>query len=201
MSERDVTVSAVYGYEAGLAEGQAERADLRRQLAEAQEELEKCRRGNEAIVRQYGTKLAEQQARVEQLESRLESLPENVERIPMPCRRCQEYQARIATLEAALRAWEKWEGDIIADPDCWPSDDCLPRITQALWDRVVDELQPIRNAALSASPSPLVEVGQAAVAWHGQWAIPSSVEQHQERHRVLMRAVDALLRAQSEWGQ
>ena len=114
------------------------------------------------------------------------------ERSQLVCEQCQQLQARVATLEAALRAWEKWEGDIIADPDCWPSDDCLPRITQALWDRVVDELQPVRNAALSAPPSPLVEVGRAAVAWHGGYVDGDG----RELSNRLLDAVAALLDAQ-----
>lgn len=53
-----------------------------------------------------------------------------------------EYQERIRQLEEALRAWEKWEANLILTG------------SDKLWNELGDisEIQAIRNAALEAKP-------------------------------------------------
>mgnify|MGYP001424609041 CR=1 FL=1 len=55
-------------------------------------------------------------------------------------------EQRVAELEAALRAYEQWEADMILDAACWQ--DGLPRMTQDSYDGFM-EIQAQRNAALA----------------------------------------------------
>lgn len=50
---------------------------------------------------------------------------------------------------AVLRAYEKWEGDLILDNRAWTRREGLPCLTQELWDRLL-EIQNMRNSALKS---------------------------------------------------
>ena len=58
-------------------------------------------------------------------------------------------------LAAVLYDYECWEADLIMDSQAWREGeergDCLPRIPQYLWDRLI-EIQERRNAVLSTMP-------------------------------------------------
>ncbi len=64
-------------------------------------------------------------------------------------RELEEALTRIGSIllsaEAALKAWEKWEADIVMCNDAWHGN--LPTLSQELLDRVI-ELQKMRNEAL-----------------------------------------------------
>lgn len=53
-------------------------------------------------------------------------------------------------LLAVAKAYEQWEADIIMCEECWAPGGMagLPRITQKLWDRLI-EIQTLRNAAIN----------------------------------------------------
>lgn len=62
----------------------------------------------------------------------------------------QMIQARVKqqmTAEDVLRAYEKWEADIINTGTSWNTEDGLPKLNQAQYDRWI-ELQEMRDKAL-----------------------------------------------------
>jgi len=56
----------------------------------------------------------------------------------------------VERMRDTLRAYEQWEADLILERDAW--NNRLPTFTDKLWDRFL-EIQALRNAALSATPS------------------------------------------------
>lgn len=54
---------------------------------------------------------------------------------------------RIDALEKVLHAYAAWEADLLTADECWPPYAATPKISQRLWDRLV-EIQGARNAAL-----------------------------------------------------
>ena len=55
---------------------------------------------------------------------------------------------RVAQLEAVLRGYEKWEGELVLSQEAWRGGMAsLPTLTQSLFDRLI-ELQTQRNKAL-----------------------------------------------------
>lgn len=71
---------------------------------------------------------------------RLRAQPRGLD--PATVEACAEREAR---MREALKAWEKWEADIIMTNECWRGE--LPAFTKELWDRIIP-LQELRNAAL-----------------------------------------------------
>lgn len=56
--------------------------------------------------------------------------------------------ARVAELEAVLRGYEKWEGDLVLSQEAWRGGmAALPTLTQPLFDALI-ELQTQRNKVL-----------------------------------------------------
>jgi len=70
-------------------------------------------------------------------------------------------RAALAQANAALLAWEKWEGDIIADSGCWAPGGTaeFPTITGPHYDALVPGLQEHRNRAKKAATEALGESG------------------------------------------
>jgi chromosome segregation ATPase len=95
MSKKDVTVGMVYSYEAGLAEGQAEREELRRQLTR---HVDLVNRRNEQV--------AELRRQVEELRRQLEQarqdLADSTAQLELDNEECVALRRQLADCRKAL---------------------------------------------------------------------------------------------------